>query len=202
MRGDALDDAKRALIAGIRQLRPSDHFDIIDFDDNLDEFRPNLVPAIPDNKMLAIDYASAIEVRRLTNILKPLQVRWCGCRVLLCCKFKHALLSPLACLPAVSKPHNDSLPAHLTHALWRAPPPTLAPLRACVGNMCVPWQQATRILRGGHSTTKRAGDMPGVTPVNYVFLLTDGAVQEEKQICSFVAEQMKDIRLMTFGIGQ
>ena len=40
-----------------------------------------------------------------------------------------------------------------------------------------------------------------VKPVNYVFLLTDGAVAAEREICSYVQNEMKDIRLMTFGIG-
>jgi len=136
MNGDALENAKQALMHGVRRLRPTDNFDIIDFDDNADAFRPNLIPATEDNKNLALAYAAAVEVRRLTDILKPLKL-------------------------------------------------------------------ATNIIRGGHNNSSRQGDAAGhvVKPVNYVFLLTDGAVAAEREICSYVQNEMKDIRLMTFGIG-
>lgn len=76
MDGTSLDAARRALIAALRGLKPSDRFHIIAFDSTIEFFRPGPLPASAEHVAEAIAWLAGINARGGTETVPALA---CAC---------------------------------------------------------------------------------------------------------------------------
>lgn len=61
MSGRPIEQAKLAIDRALRQLRPDDTFQLINFDNNTSQLGPRPVPATPENVRRGLDYISKLE---------------------------------------------------------------------------------------------------------------------------------------------
>ena len=68
MAGTALDQARRALRAGIEQLDPNDHFNVLAFSTSVRELFDGTKPAAPEWRKAALSFVDALEVDGSTEM--------------------------------------------------------------------------------------------------------------------------------------
>ena len=68
MAGTSLDQARRALRAGIEQLDPSDHFNVLSFSTSVRELFDRTRPAAPEWRKAALSFVDALEVDGSTEM--------------------------------------------------------------------------------------------------------------------------------------
>jgi Ca-activated chloride channel homolog len=68
MNGERMTQNKQALKYLVNALAPEDRFSIVQFNTDVDSFKPTLLPATPENKKLALAYIDDLEARGGTNI--------------------------------------------------------------------------------------------------------------------------------------
>lgn len=64
-------------------------------------------------------------------------------------------------------------------------------------NIMAPIKQAVALLTAGHGAANSRGD----NSIPFVFLLTDGAVSNEREICKYVMNEVVSVRMFTLGVG-
>lgn len=72
MDGTRIEAAKEALVHALRALKPTDLFQVIAFDGDLESFRDSPVPATPEHVSAAITWAQAVEARGGTQAIPAL----------------------------------------------------------------------------------------------------------------------------------
>lgn len=70
---DKIDQARKALRYCVGLLRPTDRFNVIRFSTTVESFKPDILPASPENRMAAADWIDALQARGGTNISDALQ---------------------------------------------------------------------------------------------------------------------------------
>ncbi|MBX9723203.1 MAG: VWA domain-containing protein, partial [Candidatus Obscuribacterales bacterium] len=68
MKGQRMDENKRALKYLVNALNPSDHFSVVQFNTDVDAFKTSLVAATPENKKAALAFIEDMEAAGGTNI--------------------------------------------------------------------------------------------------------------------------------------
>ncbi len=68
MKGQRMDENKRALKYLVNALNPNDHFSVVQFNTDVDAFKTSLVPATPENKKAALAFIEDMEAAGGTNI--------------------------------------------------------------------------------------------------------------------------------------
>lgn len=68
MKGQRMEENKRALKYLVNALSPSDRFSIVQFNTDVDVFKPHLVQATPENKKAALSFVEDMEAAGGTNI--------------------------------------------------------------------------------------------------------------------------------------
>ena len=63
-------------------------------------------------------------------------------------------------------------------------------------DILTPLQSALQTLEGTPVNTSAGMSIP------FIFLMTDGAVDNEREICHFLSSQQRRTRIMTMGIGE
>ncbi len=66
--GNKIGKAKDALKKALLELKPSDKFDVLNFDARVKLFSPSMIPATPENIEKAIDYVQSIRLNHHTNV--------------------------------------------------------------------------------------------------------------------------------------
>jgi Ca-activated chloride channel family protein len=68
MQGTRMEQNKKALKYLVNALNPADRFSIVEFNTDVEVFKPNVVQATPENKKAAIAFIDDLEARGGTNI--------------------------------------------------------------------------------------------------------------------------------------
>jgi Ca-activated chloride channel homolog len=68
MQGDKIVQTKKALKYIVEALSPADKFSIVQFSTDVESFKPQVVPATPENKKAAVAFIDELEARGGTNI--------------------------------------------------------------------------------------------------------------------------------------
>ncbi len=68
MQGPKIEQARKALIFGVRSLRPNDRFNILAFSSGVHPFRDGLIDATGASREAAVEWISALEANGGTNI--------------------------------------------------------------------------------------------------------------------------------------
>jgi Ca-activated chloride channel homolog len=68
MKGERMDQNKKALKYLVNALNPGDRFSIVQFNTDVDPFKPNLLAATPENKKAALSFIEDMEAAGGTNI--------------------------------------------------------------------------------------------------------------------------------------
>ena len=68
MKGERMEQNKKALKYLVNALNSRDHFSIVQFNTDVDAFKPNLLPATPENKKAAQHFIDDMEAAGGTNI--------------------------------------------------------------------------------------------------------------------------------------
>lgn len=68
MQGERMQQNKKALKYLVNALGPNDNFSIVEFNTDVEVFRPNVVPATAENKKAALAFIDDLEARGGTNI--------------------------------------------------------------------------------------------------------------------------------------
>jgi Ca-activated chloride channel homolog len=68
MKGQRMDQTKKALKYLVNALNPSDNFSVVRFSTDVDSFKPTLVAASPENKKAAVEFIDDMEAAGGTNI--------------------------------------------------------------------------------------------------------------------------------------
>lgn len=205
MSGAPMEDAKASLVTALDQLLPFDQFAIIAFDDELVSFSQSLVFASHDAVSAAKRWLTTIHAASLTDILKAYTAA-------------SALLSqPSDAIPAPTEVALFDAQHGEHHGLGSAHPTQPAHGKYAAGH------HAAHHGHGHHDRLPDGfiaadGQAVGEAPLHAVavaaerpghalpiiVLVTDGAVDNEKQICEYARSQAKmhpDRRTYTFGIG-
>ncbi|MEP6754373.1 MAG: hypothetical protein ABJA67_02645, partial [Chthonomonadales bacterium] len=66
--GNKIGKAKAALKKALSELRPSDTFDILNFDARVSLYSPTMLSGTPENIEKAMDYVQAIRLNHHTNV--------------------------------------------------------------------------------------------------------------------------------------
>ena len=212
MSGTPMEDAKASLVTALDQLLPFDQFAIIAFDDNLVSFSHALVSASPDAVNAAKRWLSTIHAASLTDILKA----YAAASALLS-QPSDAIPAPAPADATLFEAHGEHHGEH--HGLGSA---HTTPAPPAHGKYAVGHHGAHHghghhdrlpdgfIAADGHilgdaplHAQAVSAEVPGhALPI--IVLVTDGAVENEKQICEYARSQATahpDRRTYTFGIG-
>jgi Ca-activated chloride channel homolog len=73
MKGERMDQNKKALKYLVNALNASDHFSIVQFNTDVDAFKPNLLAATPENKKAAMSFIDDMEAAGGTNMSDALK---------------------------------------------------------------------------------------------------------------------------------
>jgi Ca-activated chloride channel family protein len=73
MDGPSMVQAKQALLLGLDKLKPEDRFNVIRFDDTMDQLFANAVPADATNIAAAKSFVSALQANGGTEMIAPLK---------------------------------------------------------------------------------------------------------------------------------
>lgn len=71
--GAKIDQARKALRYCVGLLGPADRFNVIRFSTTVDLFKPDLLPALPENRAAATEWIDGIQARGGTNISEALK---------------------------------------------------------------------------------------------------------------------------------
>lgn len=74
MSGPKMDENKRALKYVVNALHPTDQFGVVEFNTDVDTFKPALVAATPENKKRACEYIDELHARGGTNIGEAISI--------------------------------------------------------------------------------------------------------------------------------
>lgn len=71
--GDKIEQARKALRYCVSLLKPTDRFNIVRFSTTVESFKPDLLPASPDNRRAAVYWIDELQARGGTNISEALK---------------------------------------------------------------------------------------------------------------------------------
>lgn len=192
---DVMDDAKQALIQGLSELNSNDRFAICAFDDKQLWFAGALPE--PDEATFSSFMArlqgseagnkSGVEesVTGTTRLQRPEDVEL-------------SISSPE--VQEISRERNPLISAS-TKNLEKAKVWVSSITPGGLTDIMTPLRQATYALHS-HRTRQQMKHGISTDRVSMVFLVTDGAVQNERDICRFGQMIAGTTRIFTFGIGQ
>ncbi|CAI5510470.1 unnamed protein product [Closterium sp. Naga37s-1] len=193
LRARPMEDARRAVAAALRRLKPHDSFAVVAFDFELLLLDDELEAASPEAVRRACKFVlQAHDWPQPTNVLTPLQLvgGWKAVRV--------------GCITTHSNIQNDE-----------GPPRCLA-FRMLRGHTAVLQQVvliAFRMLRGHTAALQQVVLITAfrmlrghTAALQQIVLITDGPVRAERRVCHWVQRALADWggtapRISTFGIG-
>jgi len=73
MSGPSMEEAKKALLFALGRMKPEDKFNVIRFDDTMDQLYPNTVQASDENIQRAKNFVAALEATGGTEMLAPMK---------------------------------------------------------------------------------------------------------------------------------
>jgi Ca-activated chloride channel family protein len=71
--GNKIGKEKEAVKRALQELRPTDKFNVINFDEIIHVFSPNILPATPDNVLKASTFIDDMKLANYTNVSAPLE---------------------------------------------------------------------------------------------------------------------------------
>lgn len=191
MGGQPMLEAREALCVALDQLQPFDEFNVVAFDDQMQWYAQGLVPAAHHNVGAVKQWVRRIDANGGTDILQAYSRA-------------HAMLAqgpgphghdsiPLSGVALASPVYQQGQGGYGSHGTrGHAPPPGFS---AAVEDKYRPVDSPLP-RQGSH--------FEGGSVLPIIILVTDGAVSNEKDICSYAhqqAVQHPDCRTYTFGIG-
>lgn len=81
MSGTSIEQAREALQMALRRLRPTDRFNIIEFNSDFSRLYPNTVPATPERLQQANRFVGRLKANGGTELAKPLRAALAGSSV-------------------------------------------------------------------------------------------------------------------------